>query len=1089
MKRKKKPAASKIDLKPKRGPGRPRLPEAEVRRRAAKKLKAAAKKAKHRAAMHRLLTAQGQDIGKIPACKNSERRDKAIASFKVFCDTYFSEVFYLPWSRDLLKVCAKVEQVVIRHDKIVILMPRGSGKSALCKSAVLWAVLSGRHQYVILIGATADNATKDLQWFKDELTENDKLLEDWPRVCYPIRKLDHEPRKCMGQRFEGRKTKIRWGKDRIVLPKIPDSVAAQAVIETASLEGNIRGRWIRIEGRIVRPTLAIPDDPQTAESSRSQGPDGQTTHRLETINQDVQGLAGPTARTAILVPATIIQRGDLADQLLKDRKFHGERMKRLYAFPKNAALWERYKELRDGAMNDIPDAATEATAFYRARMCKKGRKLDEPADSCSGCKHADACMDCGAVVDWAARTDDPQNLSAVQAAMHSMYDYGPAGFASEFQNEPLLSAEAARLPTAEEICDQANGYNRGQVPDKAIHLTAFIDVGDDYLAYLVAAWEKNFTGAVIDYGTWPDQGRSFTKATATNLLGGLYPKAGVEGSIVLGLKDLAGNLLSRSYAQASGPPLQINLCFIDTGYKPESVYAAMRLLNRGPVLRPSRGRGIPAGRAQFDDYHPDRCREMGLHWWIPKESPQAVIQIDTNFWKTFVHTRLATTVGDPGALTLYGRSWEHVLLAAHILAEYYTTPSTEKGVKIQEWHQHVGKDNEFFDCYDSETEVLTLDGFKYFKNITATDQLATVDLKTDFIEYQKPTALVKRWHDGEMIQFGGKKYSRINLCVTPTHRMVIYAGQSSRGPVVQQARDLGIWDKLKVAARWKGKRRDTFIIPECGERGLKRWPAVRISGLDMAAFYGWYISEGSCRITKGKFGKSHVVQISQNPGAKRDRIRRLLERLPWRFHETDGGLVISNRQAYRLVSKLGDVYTKRVPEWIRSSDRKTIMAFLESAIDGDGWRTEDGGETYATVSKRLADDMQELFIKCGCSASLTAVEPKPYCIRGRSGANTVRQYWVHKKIKKWAWLQGNWPKRNFHYISYSGMIYCASVPNETLIVRRGGEIAVCGNCLVGAAAAAAKLGCSVLPGGPGRRQQRRRPPAPVVNSSFRPELG
>jgi hypothetical protein len=695
MKRRKKKVAPDLKGQPKRGRGRPRLTEAEVRRRAGAKKR---RKTKQQIAAHRLLTEHGQDIGKISACKNPARRDKAIASFRVFCDTYFPDIFFLPWSHDLLKVCAKVERVVIRHDKLVILMPRGSGKSVLAKAAVLWAVLSGRHKYVILIGAIADNATKDLQWFKDELTENDLLLEDWPRVCYPIRKLDHEPRKCLGQRFEGKKTKIRWGRDRIVLPKIPDSVASQAVIETASLEGNIRGRWIRIDRRIVRPTLVIPDDPQTTESSRSQGPDGQTTHRLETINQDVQGLAGPTARTAMLIPATIITRGDLADQLLKDRKYHGERMKRFYAMPKNTALWERYKELRDYATNDIPEAATEATEFYRARMCKMGRNYEEPPDLCKNCTYAAECMDCGAVVDWAARIDDPQNLSSIQAAMHSLYDYGPAGFASEFQNEPLLSVEAARLPTAQEICDQANGHRRGQVPDKAIYLTAFVDVGDDYLAWLVAAWQKNFTGAVIDYGTWPDQGRTFTKATASKPLSELYPKAGVEGAISLGLKDLAGDLLDRQYPQASGPPLQIGLCLVDTGYKPESVYTAMRILNRGPILRPSRGRGITAGKTQFDDYHPDRCREMGLHWWITKESPQRVIQIDTNFWKTFVHNRLGTAVADPGALTLYGKPEEHRLLVDHILAEYYSLPSTEKGVQIQEWHQHVGKDNEWFDC-------------------------------------------------------------------------------------------------------------------------------------------------------------------------------------------------------------------------------------------------------------------------------------------------------------------------------------------------------------------------------------------------------
>lgn len=675
--------------------GRPRLSEAEKKRRAPRQ---AAERRTKQADRWRNIISSSQEIGEIPECADPDRRDSAMRSFKTFCDAYFAPVFFLPWSRDLLRVCEKVEQVVIRHDKVVILMPRGSGKSALCRVAVLWAILSGKHRYVIMVGATDKEAVKSLKWFKDELAENEPLHEDFPEVCLPIRKLDNEPRRCVGQRYNGAKTNIQWGKDRLVLPRIPGSRSSQAVIETASLEGNIRGRWIRVDGRVVRPTLCILDDPQTSESARSQGPDGQTTKRLSTVNQDVQGLAGPTQRTALLVPATIIERNDLADRLLKDKKYHGERMKRLYAMPKNIAQWDQYRELREQSMSDIPGASEEATEFYRKRMCDKGRKLDDDADMCKTCKRAADCMDCGAIVDWAARIDDPENLSAVQAAMHSLYDYGPAGFAAEFQNDPLASETDARLPTVAEICEQASGYKRGHVPARSIHLTAFIDIGDDYLAWLVSAWQPNFTGSVIDYGTWPDQGRTFGKRNVSKPLGKAYPRAGVDGAIVSGLKELAERLLDRNFMQDGGPPLQIGLCLVDSGYKPEAVYAALRSLGRGPVIRPSRGRGITAGKTQFDDYRKDRCREMGMHWWIPKESQQAVIQIDTNYWKTFTHARLATSLGDPGALSLFGKPEDHRLLAEHILAEYYTTPSTEKGVQIQEWHQHVGRDNEWFDC-------------------------------------------------------------------------------------------------------------------------------------------------------------------------------------------------------------------------------------------------------------------------------------------------------------------------------------------------------------------------------------------------------
>lgn len=645
-------------------------------------------------------TAKGQDIGELPPIVNPERRAQAEASFKYFCETYLKSVFYMGWSKDHLRVIGKVEQVVINHDTLAVAMPRGSGKTQLCHAALLWGILTGRHHFGLFVGATVGASKRAIEWFKAILSETELLLKDWPEVCFPIAELKNETRKCVGQRYHGERTKIGWGTDRIIIPTIPGSKASGAVISATSLEGNIRGAWIRMPGgKIIRPTLAICDDPQTSESARSQGPDGQTTTRLRVINEDVQGLAGPDSQTGILVPCTVIQRGDLSDQLLNRRKYpdyRGERTKRLYSWPKNKELWEEYRELREDALrNDLP--LDESFTFYRERMAKCGLRMDEQRP-CETCQHAAKCMDCAAVVDWQERLDDPRNLSAVQATMHALYKYGEHGFAAEMQNEPMKSELASRLPTADEIAKKANGYDRGVVADKAVFLTAGIDVGVDYLAWLVLCCSKNFTAGVVDYGTWPNQGRTFSKSNPNRTLAQEYPGKAPEGAIIAGLKDLAENLLNRQFPQAGGPPMQLNLCLVDTGYKTDTVHTAIRLVGRNSVLRPSRGVGITAGKTQFDDYKRDRCREMGQHWWISKDSDKAVISIDTNYWKTFIHSRLATAIGDSGSLTLFGRPQDHGLLAHHILAEYYTTPKTEKEVEIQEWHEHVGRDNEYFDC-------------------------------------------------------------------------------------------------------------------------------------------------------------------------------------------------------------------------------------------------------------------------------------------------------------------------------------------------------------------------------------------------------
>ena len=126
----------------------------EKRRLAALVLKRKAKRAKRRAeaaevatarakakdrARKNLKTVRGQDIGKIPPVKKPKRREKAIESFRFFCDTYLPEIFYLPWSKDLLRVIEKIRRVVVDHETLAVAMPRGSGKTMLCLAAALAA--------------------------------------------------------------------------------------------------------------------------------------------------------------------------------------------------------------------------------------------------------------------------------------------------------------------------------------------------------------------------------------------------------------------------------------------------------------------------------------------------------------------------------------------------------------------------------------------------------------------------------------------------------------------------------------------------------------------------------------------------------------------------------------------------------------------------------------------------------------------------------------------------------------------------------------------------------------------------------------
>ena len=97
------------------------------------------------------ITLAGQDIGSIPPPKDLARRHRADRDFKFFCESYFAHLYKLSWSQDHLRVIAKIEQVVRDYETLAVAMPRGSGKTTLCLTAVIWAILSGQHRFVYRI--------------------------------------------------------------------------------------------------------------------------------------------------------------------------------------------------------------------------------------------------------------------------------------------------------------------------------------------------------------------------------------------------------------------------------------------------------------------------------------------------------------------------------------------------------------------------------------------------------------------------------------------------------------------------------------------------------------------------------------------------------------------------------------------------------------------------------------------------------------------------------------------------------------------------------------------------------------------------
>ena len=625
----------------------------------------------------------GRDIGPLPEVVNPDRKAACERNFQLFCESYFPETYSLAWSPDHLKVIEKIETAVLRGGLFALALPRGSGKTTITESAALWSMLYGHREFVVLIGATESAALELLDSLKTELEVNERLAEDFPEVCYPVAQLEGIANRCAGQLYKGERTRITWTSNEIVLPTVERSRASGIIVRVAGITGRIRGmKFKRSDGRSVRPSLVIIDDPQTSESAGSLE---QTRKRVRVLAGDILGLAGPGQKISGIMPCTIIRPGDMADIIL-NRNTHpdwnGEKTRMVYRFPSNMKLWEEYAEIRAEALRTEGNFQ-KATEFYLANR---------------------EAMDAGAEVSWEARFNHDE-VSALQHAMNLKFQ-DEAAFQSEYQNDPLPDDTADdSLLSVDEICAKINGLARRRVPLKCDRLTMFVDVQKALLFYVVIAWAEDFTGAVIDYGSWPDQHRhEYSLADANPSIQTLFPKAGFEGALYAALSALTDECLGREWEREDGAVLKIERALVDAnwGQSTDVVYQFCRQSSHAGVILPSHGRYVGASSKPMTEYRKQQGDRLGFNWMIPNVAGKRAIRhviYDTNYWKSFIHARLAVPVGDKGSLTLYGRiPGAHQLFAEHLTAEY-RVKTQGRGRTVDEWKlKPQSHDNHFLDC-------------------------------------------------------------------------------------------------------------------------------------------------------------------------------------------------------------------------------------------------------------------------------------------------------------------------------------------------------------------------------------------------------
>jgi hypothetical protein len=305
-----------------------------------------------------------------------------------------------------------------------------------------------------------------------------------------------------------------------------------------------------------------------------------------------------------------------------------------------------------------------------------------------------------------ALLNEDTELGAIQHAYNLLIDDGEDVFASECQNEPFKAKEDLNsdAPTADEITAKTNGVARGVVPIEGSRVVAFVDVQKEYLAWMVCGFGDGFTGAVVDYGTYPDQKRAtFHRRDVRETLAKATKATTFEAQIYAGLDACVNGLMGREWKREDGTLLKPEKILVDASYgdSTETVKLFCRRSPHAAVLMPSHGRYCGAKSRPLNDGKAKLGERRGWGWKIPAGATRTNVRhvlFDTNAWKTRMAGLIRVPMGGRGCLTLFGKLAEaHKLLAEHLTAEV-PTRVTANGRTVTEWTIRVHRpDNEWLD--------------------------------------------------------------------------------------------------------------------------------------------------------------------------------------------------------------------------------------------------------------------------------------------------------------------------------------------------------------------------------------------------------
>lgn len=258
------------------------------------------------------------------------RREQAQESFRFFAQTYFPHYVKHAPARLHEYLFGRFQAVVDngQGDHDAIAAPRGHAKSTIVTQiGTLWAVVTGRKRYPVIVMDALDQALPMLEAIKAELEFNPRLMMDFPEATGPGRV---------------------WQTGVAITNN-------GAKIEVFGSGKKIRGR----RHGPYRPDLVIGDDLENDEAVRSPA---QRDKLMSWLTKSLLSLGDADDSLDVVIIGTVLHYDSVLARLLRNPLWHSATFRAVETWPERMDLWDTWEEIL------LTQGESAARQFYLAEQ-------------------------------------------------------------------------------------------------------------------------------------------------------------------------------------------------------------------------------------------------------------------------------------------------------------------------------------------------------------------------------------------------------------------------------------------------------------------------------------------------------------------------------------------------------------------------------------------------------------------------------------------------------------------------------------------------------------------------------------------------